>query len=225
MGKEPSTVGIIVEKLNNKACLKQEIYKKTQDLFLNIRSIARTIVDDVLNDKNLEKASIPIEIIEIDEFEFQVKMGGDLIVFILQTNVVAFPKDHQIYKQKYIKKDKNRAYFGQIMIYNYVADSIKYNRISDTGYLIERLFLNNDHKFYVEGISNLNYVHLNVEKNNLNESILKSLITDAIVLSLDTDLVTTSFEKNFLLTLEQKSKNRAAQSSKKVGFQMNNYRD
>lgn len=213
-------ISTIIEKLKNKACLKQDIYEKTQGIFTQVRSIVQDISAEINNTKDFEDKRVEISIKEVDEFEFQLKVGSDLIVFILQSNVVALPADHSVYKQKYIKEDNDRAFFGQIMVYNYMADTVKYNRHSDVGYLIERIFVNIDDKFYVEGMQNLNFSHLTVEQNDINKEILTELIEQAILIAIDTDLVITSYEENFVLTLDQKYSNRSYNTSKKLGFQM-----
>ena len=41
----------------------------------------------------------------------------------------------------YVKEDKNRSYCGVIHLYNFLADSFKYNRLNDVGYLIGRVFI------------------------------------------------------------------------------------
>ncbi len=218
-------ISTIIEKLKTKACLKQDIYEKTQAIFKESKTLVEEIASEINNKKDFEDERVEIKIKEIDEFEFQLKIGSDLIVFILQSNVVALPQDHSVYKQKYVKEDKNRAFFGQIMVYNYMADTIKYNRHSDVGYLIERIFVNIDDKFYVEGMKNLNFAHLTLENNNLNSTILRELIEQAVLIAIDTDLVITSYEENFVLTLDQKHNNRSYNSGKKLGFQMSHNKE
>ncbi len=213
-------ISSIVDKLNTKAALKQNVYALTCSYFKSIKEICSEIADDINNTKAIKDERVKVRLKPIDDMEFHLQIGGDLIVFLLQSNVVAFPNDHLIYKQKYIKKDKDNAYFGQILIYNYMADTIRYNRLNDTGYLIERIFVNREEKFYVEGMSNLNFSYLQVEQNDLSTEILEKLIHEGIELALETDLVITSYEQNFQLSLEKKSMNRSNTSGKKLGFQM-----
>ena len=188
---------------------------KTQKVFTDTKKIVHKIAKEINDAEDFRDKRVVIEVKEVDEFEFQLKVGSDLIVFILQSNVVALPTDHKVYKQKYVKEEKNRAFFGQIMVYNYMADTVKYNRHSDIGYLIERIFVNIDDKFYVEGMKNLNFSHLNLENNEITNEIITELIEQAILIAIDTDLVITSYEENFVLTLEQKYNNRSFKSGKK----------
>ncbi len=217
-----SQIQDIINALNTKLCIKQDVYKLTMEMFKSIRKNVDQIVEEIGASDGFDSEKVPLEIYEESDFEFHLKIGGDLVAFIMQTNVFAFPSAHDIFKQKYIKQDRKRAYFGQVMVYNYIADSIKYNRMYDVGYLIERLFVNIDNHFYVEGLSNLNFSYLDVSKNTLNDEILKQLVEKAILVAINTDLVTSSFQENFKLTVEQKRINRSANLGTKVGFQMRN---
>ena len=210
----------LVDLLADKATLKQEIFENTVNTFHDIRDIVHSISDKIrASDKiNLDKLRVDFE--HINDFEFQLKVGGDVIVFMMQSNVVALPFDHYHQKSKYIKKDWKRAYFGQIMIYDFIADSIKFNRIDDVGYLIERIFLNLDNHFFVEGLKNIAYQYPDIATNTIDKETLARLVEEAIYVSIDTDLVSTSFAENFNMTVEQRMIKRGKVSGKKVGFQM-----
>lgn len=214
----------IVEALADKVCLKQDVYSNTLELFAKIKAAVKLITAEIHADDGYDHSKVTVEMLDVSQFEFQLKIGSDLIAFIMQTNVFAFPSSHDIFKQKYIKQNKERAYFGQVMIYNFLADSIKYNRVQDVGYLIERIFVNIDNHFYVEGLSNLNYAHLDVSKNELTDEHLRDMIDDAILLSINTDLVMSTFTENFKLTIEQKQINRSVTLGTKLGFQMSKER-
>ncbi len=215
----------IIEKLKNKACVKQDAYDVTQKVFAEVRTIINEIADEINKKKNFSDSRVTIEVKEVDEFEFQLHIGSDLLSFILQSNVVAFPSDHSVYKQKYVKKDNNKAFFGQIMVYNYMADTVKYKRHGDVGYLIERIFVNVDEKFYVEGMKNLNFSYLDLSHNDITKEVLTELLEEAILMAIDTDLVSTSYEENFVMTLQQKYNSRSIKAGKKVGFQMSHQRE
>ena len=65
-------------------------------------------------------------------------------------NVFDFEKTHKVHRTSYVKKDKGNFYCGMINVYNFLADSFKYNRVKDSGYLVGRLFINQDLHFFVE---------------------------------------------------------------------------
>lgn len=47
----------------------------------------------------------------------------------MNTNIVTLEESHTIMKEDYIKENEVNRYFGQIMVYNFMADSLKHNRI------------------------------------------------------------------------------------------------
>lgn len=209
----------ITKALHEKAGIKQEVYKNTREIFNELKATTEQVANKLRSDKSFAKEGISIELKEISEFEFHLKFGGDMLVFIMQTNIFAFPGYHPIYKSSYIKSDHKRSFFGQILLYNFIADSIKYRRKNDFGYLIERIFINIDKHFYVEGMRKLNFAYPDIARNQLTPELLEQFIEDAILISIETDLVMSSFEENFKLTIEQKEQNRVKKLGSKLGFQ------
>ena len=75
------------------------------------------------------------------KFEAQLKFSGDALLFNMHTNVFDFPSSHSLHRTKYVKEDQMRSFCGIIHIYNFLSDSLKYNRLNDEGYLIARVLL------------------------------------------------------------------------------------
>jgi len=215
-GKIDKLIGL----LQDKAITKQYAYKNVYQVFKDFKACAQTIVKAINENENLTAHQVDVNIKELNEFEFHIKVGGELIVFLMQTNIYQIPFSHSLFKSKYISEDKSRSYFGQILVYNYLADTIKYNRQNDTGYLLARFFVNNDMHFYIEGVKNLNYTHPDIKRNVVNEDIIEDFILDTIQLSIETDLVTSSFKESFTLTLNEKNEFVSAAAGKKVGFKV-----
>ena len=89
----------------------------------------------------------------------ELKFAGDVLIFMMHTNVFEFPRHHEIMRTSYIRDDKNRSYCGIINIYNFLADSFKYNRENDIGYLIGRVFINYENHYYIEGKKELGLIY------------------------------------------------------------------
>ena len=83
-----------------------------------------------------------IEYRSINDMEFHIRFSGDLLVFVMHSNIVTFPDDYGPMPSKYVEEDFRRRFFGHIMAYNFMADSIKYQRLNDPGYLVGRLLVN-----------------------------------------------------------------------------------
>ena len=115
---------LILETLKTKACLKQDVFKKTKDIFQNFKSEAQQLVDELSTEMNLVDKDVTVEFINKDDYEFHIKFGGDILVFFMHTNVFDFAKSHPIWKTSYLKDDELRAYCGMINVYNFLADSL-----------------------------------------------------------------------------------------------------
>ena len=210
----------VVNLLSDKASLKQDVFSITKDVFSQMKKLTIKITEEIKKSSKVDTEKVRVEFEDLNEFEFQLKVGGDIVVFIMKTNVFALPANHPDIKNKYFREEWKRGYFGQIMIYDFIADSVKFNRVDDVGYLIERIFVNVEEHFMVESLKNIGYSYPDVSRNLVNKEVLQNLIEDAILVSIETDLVSTSFADNFNLTIEQRRIKRGKMAGSKLGFQM-----
>lgn len=208
----------IVEALKNKACVKQSIFRSTQEVFGELKAQARDLANKLDNTFQEIDNSVRIEMIEVSEFEFQLKFSGDMLIFSMHTNVIAFPDEHILNKSPYVLEDVRKGYFGQILVYNFTADSIKYNRLGDQGYLVARLLLNEDKHFYIEGPRQLNFLYPDIAQNVIEDMILRVFIEDSMLLAIESDLLATSFQEILVLSLGEKLANQQTAAIEKVGF-------
>ena len=127
------------EKAQNKA--EKEQKKAEKALKQKEKSLS-----DLLKD---EADDVALEFTSNGEFDAQLKFAGDTLLFHMHSNVFDFPPDHQVSKSKYASEDKLRSFCGVINIYNFLSDSLKYNRLNDEGFLIGRIFINKENnEFY-----------------------------------------------------------------------------
>ena len=210
----------VVDLLSDKAGLKQDVFEITKTAFGQMREITQRITEQINSSGKVDCKKIIVEFENINEFEFQLKIGSDIVVFIMKSNVFALPDNHKDMKHKYFKSDWKKAYFGQIMVYDFIADSVKFNRIDDIGYLIERIFINVENHFLIESLKNIGFSFPDITHNIIDEEILENLIEDAILVSIETDLVSTSFADNFNLSIQQRMVKRSKIAGSKLGFQM-----
>ncbi len=215
----------VVDLLADKASLKQDVFKSTQVVFEKMKVITQRIAEELKSSSKINCQKVQVEFEDLSEFEFQLKIGSDIVVFLMKTNVFSLPTTHKDIKHKYFKADWKKTYFGQVMVYNFMADSVKFNRIDDVGYLIERIFINIEDHFLVESLKNIGFSFPNINHNIINEEVLEKLIEDALLVSIETDLVSTSFADNFNLTIQQRLVKRGKMAGSKLGFQMSTNRD
>ena len=211
-------ISSILELIENKASIKQDTYKCAIALLEGFKKQALELVEK-LKQKNKDKRVL-IELKEINEFEFHIIVGGDLLAFMLQTNVFTLPFDEKSLASPYFKKNPEHLYFGQLFVYNFMADSVKYQRKNDLGYLISRISVNNDNHFFLEGIKNLNFIFPDVSKNTVTEEFIENLLEELVVFAIETDLVASSYGDNFELSVEQNLFNSPRNNTNKLGFQM-----
>ena len=195
----------ILNGLNHKASLKQHVYNHSLEVFDNFKACANNIVEK-LAPKLLDKSSsVEIQISDYGQFEFHLKFSGDTIVFLLHTNTFTFPPIHTVSKSAYVKEDQNAGYFGMIQIYNFLSDSIKYNRLGDPGYLLARVFVNYKNDFYVEGKRQLGFLYKDLSKFQMETEHIRNIIEQCMLYCLDFDLFVPPTDAMQEITIQQKN--------------------
>lgn len=222
MQSEEQALDQIFEKLKTKACVKQNAFRTAQEVFKNLRSEAEDIASELSNRITKVDKSVEVKLTKKNDYEFQLKVGSDILIFTLTTNVVTFNEEYEVMKSDYVKEKEERKYFGQIMIYNFLADTIKYNRLDDPGYLIARVIINGEKHFFVEGTQQLNFLFTDISNNVISKDWLRLLVEKCIFTAIDMDLIGSSYPEIQNTSLMQKLKNEKPMGNgKKVGFQMN----
>lgn len=211
----------ILELLNNKSSLKQEIYKTTKNVFADLQEILKEKaikLEDGITDKNV---SVIYE--ESGDFDAKLKFSGDTLLFNMHSNIFNFDQAHQIHQTSYVKEDSFRSFCGVINIYNFLSDSLKYNRLNDTGLLIARLFINKDTHYFIEGDSKITSVFKNIFIEELNKERLKEIINVAMRYALDLDLIAPNIEEVKVVSVNQildVNNKHLIKTSKKMGYKL-----
>ncbi len=129
-----------------------------------------------------------------NQHEFQFRFAGDVLVFIMHTDIFEFPRDHEVMRTKYIKDDPERSYCGIIQIFNFLSDSFQYNRMNDIGYMIGRILINKEGHYFVEGKRELAQVLNNFTTNKLDETATKEILYSAIQYAINFDLLLPGYD-------------------------------
>src|SRR5690606_27424274 len=129
--------------------------------------------------------------------------AGDMLVFVMNTNVVTLEETHEVMKEDYIKEQDVNRYFGQVMVYNFMAESLKYHRNNDPGYLLARLMVNHENRFFIEGEKELQPYN-KISENPLSEEDLKRVVKIVLKMAIENDLVAPPFTEVKSITLNQK---------------------
>jgi hypothetical protein len=221
MSKSQDPIQNIVQHIKDKSVVKQQTYKHLLVAFDNLRKRAKEVVNDINKLITDVDKDVTVSMEVVSPHEFQIKVAGDMLVFVMHTNVVTFNEEHAIVKSDYMETDSNRKFFGQIMVYNFMADSIKYTRLNDPGYLVARLLINYENHFFVEGEGQLNFLFKEVSDQPISNLDLDVLIKLSITEAAQSDLVTPPFQKIKHISLNQKmEKSNQMGAGEKIGFKM-----
>ncbi|MAU35969.1 MAG: hypothetical protein CMD14_01185 [Flavobacteriales bacterium] len=211
----------ILKLLKEKSCTKQKVYKITKSVFAEIQ--------DILSEKAIRlnnavsDPDVDISYEETGDFDAKLKFSGDTLLFNMHTNIFDFDSSHQIHKTSYVKEDKMRSFCGVINIYNFLSDSLKYNRLNDAGFLIARIFINKDNHFFVEGDAELGFLFNDLINQKINKEQLENIINSAIEYSLNFDLQTPDFNTVKMVSVHQiieANNNHKIKTSKRLGFKL-----
>jgi len=208
-----------------KTNLKQEVYQNTVRMFLVMKDVLRELADEYrekLRGK-VDENVLPF-FQEKGIFEAEFRIGGDLLIFSMHSNVFVFNREHPMWKLDYIKTNPLNSYCGVFSIYNFLADSFKYNRSQDLGYLIARIFVNRENHFFVEGKRQTNEVVKDLAVDELTKENLKEIIETAIKYAIDFDLLVPPYDQVKIATVEQMQveiNHSRIQTGKRLGFKFN----
>lgn len=207
-------------KLSSKAKLKQKVWKNAIRFFDGLKMEAEAVILE-LTEKDRDDDGIRLEFKAISDFEFHVYFGSDLVVFSLQTNIITFDSSHYLMQNKYLQQDIDLTFFGQILIYDFMADSLLYNRTEDTGYLLGRILVNRDNHFMIEGVRDLHYLFEGIEKAVGSKENNQLLIYKSLAVAIDSDLLAPDFKQLQFTTLGVRMKaDRELGHGAKIGFQL-----
>lgn len=215
----------IINRLTLKSVAKYQVYNHTLAAFEMIKKGFKNIAEATRNELDQMGKKIPVDYKERGKFEVEIKAAGDLLIAVMHTNVFEFPKSHLLQQTRYIKENPLRSYTGVIYFYNFLADSFKYNRVNDAGYLVGRLFVNMDNHFFVEGKRQLGFLFNDFINQKVNEDQIKKLIEAALVFSIDFDLLVPPYEHVKEVSVREMNEITSSYSlktGKRLGFQFNN---
>ncbi len=209
----------LAEKIIEKGGLKLDVYNNTYESFREMKTIAKNITEVLKKKITKVDKRINFDFVDRGEFEAELKFGSDMLVISMHTNVFEFPREHDIMNLSYIKKDITRSYCGIINMYNFLADSYKYNRVNDVGYLVARIFINREYHYFVEGKRQIGLMYNNFSKAKIDKSSLKKILETAINYCVDFDLLTPVYDSIKVVSISEMLENTMnLRTGKRLGF-------
>ena len=212
---------LIIKTLQEKSSMKQDVYVNTFRAFTSLKSTAKQTVAELAKVIATIDKRVVIEYKEKGEFEFELRVAGDLLIFAMHTNIFEFDRGHNVWKSSYIKEDHSRSFCGMINIYNFLNDSFKYSRVNDLGYVIGRIFINKENHYFVEGKRQLGFLYNDFVHASVDNIALKSVLESTILYCLNFDLFTPPFDaikEISVLDMQSASDSMQIKTGKRLGF-------
>jgi len=194
---------ILYRLVREKAILKQDVYHNTLRVFSELKSVLSETVKDVSANYGGVDRRVEFHYRDRGDFQAEIKIAGDVLVFYMHTNVFQIDKSNAVWKSGYVKDNDDNAYVGIINVYNFLADSFKYQRVSDVGYLIARIFVNKENHYFVQGKRQLGYLYNDFINNILDKEEMRKVVDSALLYTLDFDLLAPPYENLQQVTVEE----------------------
>jgi hypothetical protein len=215
---------MIVDTLKNKSVLKTKVFDNTAEAFMMVKEILKNLSREVnLNLSDVDQR-IRMEYTDRSTFDAQIRVAADMLLFSMHSNIFQFDREHPAWKTAYIQKNKYNAYSGIIHIYNFLADSFKYSRLDDLGYLIARIFINHENQYFVEGKRQMGMLFTNYGNEAFSKESLQKIVYTAINYSLEFDLLVPPYDTIKIASVgqaESKIQHSRLITGKRLGFQFN----
>ncbi len=211
----------LIQLLNEKSLVKFQVYENTVQIFSKFKQIARNIHQEIKLEIGSIHKQMSCSFQDKGDFEAELKIASDLVLLTMHTNVFTFSRDHAIMKTSYAKEDPTRGFCGIIYIYNYLADSFKYKRLNDVGYLVGRVFVNKENHFFVEGKRELGFLFNNFMGEPLDDQKIRHILESAILYSVNFDALTPEFDRVKEVSVQEMmsySKSLTIKTGKRLGF-------
>jgi len=218
---EKNRIKEIAETISRKGSLKLDVYENTLETMKLLKEEAHKIIEELGEIRLKSRHNILLEFNDKSDFEYEIKFAGDILIFMMHTNVFEFSRYHEIMKTPYIKNDKERSYCGMINIYNFLADSFKYKRINDTGYMIGRLFVNKEKHYYIEGKREIAMIYNDFAKSVISRDTLREILLSAILYTINFDLLTPPYDEVKVVSvyeMQETIENMRIKTGKRLGF-------
>ncbi len=215
----------IISLLTHKSIVKAQIFSQCCEVFEMLKDVLGEIsndLNDAIEDANVRR--IRLEYRDRGKFDAELKFADDVLVFSMHSDVFEFDREHPIWKNEYAKAEPYNSYCGIINVYNFLYDSMKYNRGDDLGYLVARIFINKDRQFFIEGKRQNKQMTADFGKAALSREDLVAFVESAMMYSMSFDLLVPPFDMVKVATVDainDKIESSKLKTGKRLGFAYN----
>ena len=214
----------ILEILKEKAVVKKDVFEKTKDVFADLKQVIQKFSETLAEDVKVLDTPLTVTSLEKGKYEIRLTIAGDVLVFMMHSNVFDFEKTHKVHRTSYVKDNNGKSYCGMINVYNFLADSFKYNRVNDYGYLVGRIFINQDLHFFVEGKKEMGFLFNDFQNAKFDDTAMLSVVETIVKHCLSFELFTPPYNEVAHVSVDQietASTIMKMKTGKRLGFQFN----
>lgn len=211
----------ILKLLTEKSVMKQDVFNNTIEVFNLLKEILKQRADSIAEDTKKIDKRIGIQYKDMNAQSMHIKVAGDILDFYMHTNVFEFDSSHPMFKTGYIRENTLNSFCGIIHVYNFLADSYKYNRSNDLGYLIARIFVNREKRFFIETKTQIGYKYMNFSEAPITKETFTEIINELIIFAVMFDLYTPPYDAVRQVTvfeLQEKQSSSALRTGKRLGY-------
>jgi hypothetical protein len=184
----------IIGTLKEKSILKQKVFDNTLESFCVVKDVLKNLSKEVNASLIGMDSRIRLEYTDRSNFDAQIKVAGDILLFSMHSNIFQFDREHPAWKTPYIQKNKYNAYSGIINIY------------------------------FVEGKRQMGMLFTNFGNEEISKQSLQLIISTAIQYALEFDLLVPPYDTVKIATVgqaEAKIQHSRVITGKRLGFQFN----
>jgi hypothetical protein len=218
----------ILEILKEKAVVKKDVFEKTKDVFADLKKVIHEFSETLAEDVKVLDRPLIVTSLEKGKYEIRLTIAGDVLVFMMHSNVFDFKKTHKVHRTSYVRDNKGKSYCGMINVYNFLSDSFKYNRVNDYGYLVGRIFINQDLHFFVEGKKEMGFLFNDFQNEIFDEVAMLSVVETIVEHCLSFELFTPPYSEVSHVSVDQvetASTIMKMKTGKRLGYQFNTDED
>lgn len=219
---------LMMKLIRERSIVKQDVYDKTVETLGLLKEVLHETVEQVKSDFADADGRVDFYYKDQGAFESEIKVAGDILGFYMHTNVFQFDRSHSIWKSSYLENDELNGYVGVINVYNFLADSFKYQRVHDRGYLIARLFVNRDGHFMVQGKRQMGYLFNDFINSKIDRDQMRLFVQSSIIYSIGFDLYAPPYQSVQEVSVGEimaMSHNLKIATGKRLGFKFSNEDD
>ncbi len=214
----------VLELIKSKSVLKRDIFELTIERFADFKIELAEITEELRKEIAQADPRLEVSFKDLGKYYCQLTIAGDILLFHMHTNVFKFAKNSFYWKSGYLQDDEKRGFCGTIQVYNFLADSFRYHRDSDIGYMLARIFLNYENHFFVEGKNELGFMFNDFINSRLEKKCIRKIIFSVIKNCLEFDLYSPNYSDIDKITVHDAHVLKdviSLKTGKRLGFQFN----